>query len=108
MDEYIKREDAINVVQNYMDKKMIKSPKQEQRLFRMRIDLRVRLRNIPAADVRENVRGEWIFEKGDGMTRVDGWCCTNCKHGFHTNVPYFSDYKFCPNCGVAMRGDNND
>lgn len=60
--------------------------------------------NIPAADVRENVRGKWIFEKGDGMTCDDGWYCSNCKHGFHTNVPYFSEYNFCPNCGADMKG----
>lgn len=61
--------------------------------------------DMPAADVRENVKGEWVFEKGDMVTCCDGWYCSHCKRGFHTNVPYFKDFNFCPMCGAAMEGD---
>lgn len=94
MDEYIKRSDLIgNFPYNIS--------------FCDEGDIYNWINTIPSADVRENVRGEWIFEKGDGMTCVDGWCCSNCKHGFHTNVPYFSDFNFCPFCGARMRGETN-
>ena len=62
-----------------------------------------RIAKIPAADVRPVVRGKWKFEIGDGKTCVDGWVCTNCNCGFHTNVPYFEEFNFCPNCGAEMR-----
>lgn len=63
--------------------------------------------NIPAADVAPVVHGQWIFEKGDGQTSSDGWVCSACNCGFHTNVPYFEDFNFCPNCGADMRGEND-
>lgn len=43
--------------------------------------------------------GEWVFEKGDGKTRCDGWGCSSCGRVFHTKVPYFAEFLFCPNCG---------
>ena len=60
------------------------------------------IKKLPAADVRPVVRGKWKFEIGDGKTCVDGWVCTNCNCGFHTNVPYFEGFNFCPNCGAEM------
>lgn len=61
---------------------------------------------FPAADVRENVKGEWVFEKGDMVTCCDGWYCSHCKRGFHTNVPYFKDFNFCPWCGAEMEAND--
>ena len=46
--------------------------------------------------------GNWIFEKGDGRTCVDGHICSVCKTSYHTKVPYFAEYKYCPNCGAKM------
>lgn len=66
-------------------------------------ECREAIRDIPAADVRPVVRGSWRFEKGDGKTCVDGWVCTACNYGFHTNVPYFGGFNFCPQCGADMR-----
>lgn len=62
------------------------------------------LEAIPAADVRPVVRGEWRFKEGDGETCSDGWVCSACSCGFHTHVPYFEDFNFCPNCGAVMKG----
>ena len=47
-------------------------------------------------------RGRWIFEKGDGETCVDGYICSACGKSYHTKVPYFSEFIFCPNCGTRM------
>jgi hypothetical protein len=52
--------------------------------------------NAPTADVRENVRGEWI---STGFMEVK---CSNCKETFHE----LESANFCPNCGADMRGDN--
>ena len=55
------------------------------------------LLDIEPADVRENVRGEWI-NKGFMVAE-----CSNCKEQFHE----LEIANFCPNCGADMRGDNN-
>jgi hypothetical protein len=47
--------------------------------------------------------GHWIFEEGDGKTCVDGYVCSACNKSFHTHVPYFAEYEFCPHCGADMR-----
>lgn len=54
--------------------------------------------NQPTADVRENVRGEWI-DRGKDMTIR--WQCSECGRR-DTHI-----YNFCPNCGADMRGDND-
>lgn len=59
----------------------------------------------PTADVRENVKGEWLpqdHNKTNGMTSTAVYYypkCSVCGHcGNYTN--------FCPNCGADMRGEN--
>lgn len=47
-------------------------------------------------------QGEWIFLKAD-ETQTDGYMCSNCKKTFHTRVPYFSEFSFCPICGARMQ-----
>lgn len=58
-----------------------------------------------SADVRENVKGEWIDEKrlsyeydGNEVTLVT-WKCSKC--GEETNIRS----NFCPDCGADMRGE---
>lgn len=45
--------------------------------------------------------GKWIFEKA-GNDCTDGYICSECGRSFHTKVPYFSEFNFCPNCGAQM------
>lgn len=67
---------------------------------------------IPAADVREVVRGKWeevdrtpIFE---GMGEHSTYRCSSCRAYQFYDV--FNDgtarYNFCPNCGADMREEN--
>ena len=49
----------------------------------------------PTADVRENVKGEWV-ELRNGVKR-----CSVCK--FTSN--HLMTDNFCPNCGADMRGE---
>ena len=55
----------------------------------------------PAADVRENVRGEWeIMEDADGCTY---YRCSAChRYRFH-NGAMLKKYRFCPICGAENR-----
>lgn len=48
--------------------------------------------------------GRWKFEKGDNKATIDGWICTACNYGYHTKVPYFECFKYCPMCGARMDG----
>lgn len=53
----------------------------------------------PTADVRENVKGEWIFPYGDKKYKR----CSACGKTFYS-IPSTSN--FCPNCGADMRGES--
>lgn len=57
------------------------------------IAFRMMINEIPAADVRENVRGEWI------KIHWKAFRCSECK-GISE---YYTD--FCPNCGCLMKGE---
>lgn len=67
--------------------------------------------DIPTADVRENVRGEWLPHpiKGNREWDVCSACGTGCKrreYGIHANgKKWVTEYNFlfCPNCGADMR-----
>lgn len=67
-------------------------------------NIRVFIDQMPTADVRENVRGEW-FDHCDDNDFIDGIECSNCGHTWSL----ISDKSnFCPNCGADMRGDHAD
>lgn len=58
------------------------------------------LRSIPAADVRENVRGQWTSP--DGIST-----CSNCGKAAPYDVEgdiimYWPNLNYCPNCGAKM------
>ena len=61
---------------------------------------------VPSADVRENVRGEWIENNGRY-----GWHCNQCNkdnvYAYITGNDGSHELQdnFCPNCGADMRGD---
>ena len=81
-DDFIKREDAINAVL-------------EQLPVCFEMDaVESALMELPAADVREVVRGRWI-EKG-GV-----WECPECKAAYKARLLYIKP-NFCPNCGAKM------
>ena len=49
-------------------------------------------------------KGYWIFQKAN-EEQTDGYECSACHRTFHTRVPYFSEFNFCPVCGADMKGD---
>lgn len=56
---------------------------------------------VPTADVRENVRGEWIVKK-------DIINCSVCKRCSWSKSyeDLVRSFNFCPNCGADMRGES--
>ena len=54
--------------------------------------------SYPTADVRENVKGEWLY-KGLDFEIDSLYQCSACKH-YH-----WSKSNYCPNCGADMRGE---
>ena len=61
------------------------------------------VKNVPAADVRENVRGEWLHRtycfNGD-IGGLSMYQCSKCDF-----IVLTDEYNFCPNCGADMRGE---
>ena len=91
MSDYIKREDAIEIIARHDD------TDGTIKVFSGRF-VNGLISAIPPADVRENVKGEWIDRGKDMMLR---WQCSECGRR-DTHI-----YNFCPDCGADMRGDNN-
>ena len=67
------------------------------------------VKKISTADVRENVRGEWIEFDSD-EDKYDIIKCSCCKHIFTVDSYHWTDigfvkddFNFCPNCGADMR-----
>ena len=85
MAEYIKREDAINVVNGQSALTMSRKRVIDQ------------ISAIPAADVVPVVHGEWLLRhEGHGHY----WECSVC----HKNPCIYvtKDTSYCPNCGAKM------
>ena len=61
---------------------------------------------IPAADVRPVVRSHWR-ECQDHYYGWNIWECMNCHEEFvlEEGTPVDNEYKFCPNCGARMDGE---
>ena len=84
MDDYIKREDAIKPLEGW------------------NISGEMILATVPTADVRENVRGEWIEPQKEGCTVWDKRAYAQCSICGYKQ--YFGREKnFRPNCGADMR-----
>lgn len=52
---------------------------------------------IPAADVRENKRGKWMYDDdvNTGLYAI----CSCCKESIYQAFEFY----YCPNCGADMR-----
>ena len=64
------------------------------------------IKEMPTADVRENVRGEWIRRD----SRYIGWIsfdCSVCGETLELDRETSNDFKYCPFCGADMRREDN-
>lgn len=69
------------------------------------------LRDYPAADVRPVVRGEWMYDEDScELSGEDSIKCSICGNEYVLDEWGMDDFtnlmKFCPNCGVDMRKEN--
>lgn len=86
MDDYIKRKDAL-----------IAASEDEG----FGISIRRRIRQIPAADVRENIHGNWV---GIDDFPYEVFECDRCGYIIEFAIKEHLA-NFCPNCGADMRGE---
>ena len=85
MSEYIKKEDAL---------KMIEQNRDQICIYRA-------VEALPTVSFPDREKGEWIpmYDRwGDIVTTVCGYECSKCGEWNADND------KFCPNCGADMRG----
>lgn len=93
MDEYIKREDAINLLWLYADESCASVVSDFE--------------NLPAADVAEVRHGRWEdktnISRAEVEQRVD---CSVCGQIFWTTAVL--SFNYCPNCGALMKEDEHE
>lgn len=94
MDEYIKREDAVDTVLDaYFNTPQVNL---KGELFYIKI------LKIPASDVAPVVHGRWAHLGGDE------WCCSACGFVITTEGSWDKPTKkYCEDCGARMDGDSN-
>ena len=70
------------------------------------------INGIPSAEP-EQKKGEWKYSKNEAGH--DGYFCSECEtfipwyyEYYHSAVDMIFDYKFCPNCGAEMRGEDEN
>lgn len=88
MTDYISRDSAIEAVHNHFDEGGFNCYDDGQ----MMLD---KIMDLPAAPVREVVRGRWISER-----------CSACGEWAPSDgYGWIRETKYCPNCGADMRED---
>lgn len=111
MDDYISREAAIEQIACLLRQKF--SLSDDVRLYLEGIkDADIRIRSVPAANVRPVVRGVWIRRHDDSCTAT----CSVCGNENHYAFCIMSlkeqlisqQDMFCPFCGADMRGETGD
>lgn len=69
------------------------------------MDIAIMVEEAPAASVRENVKGEWLWF---GDCSNAGLYCSVCRNKIHkVKTPKKKTSNFCPNCGADMTGGND-
>lgn len=113
MPDYIEREALTNSLDELCDRVCLYSKKNRAVMcgacpLGHAFDL---VEDIPAANVREVVRGEWkqIEEVNDGgplsawlLSRYHTYACSICGYKFLNLHEDDRMYNFCPNCGAKM------
>lgn len=91
MDDYIKRADALKM-------KFHDGINDDGQLYVPYRDVEKHLRQLPAADVRENIHGNWV---GIDDFPYEEFECDRC--GYIIEVASGASFaNFCPNCGADM------
>lgn len=94
MDEYIKKEDIEQKIQDGLNNLVFGHDA---------IEVLGMIYEMPAADVAPVRHGRWK-EADDG----DGIVCSLCGTDFCTLIYDTEYFNYCPNCGAKMDGDTDD
>ena len=104
--EYIKREAVLSAVGELFTICSHSLPNELGHHYVVEKDIEIfynYVKDIPTADVKPVVRGEWIgtFDGyADGNPVYDEWQCSVCGCVVEDDEPRWN---FCPNCGADMR-----
>ena len=101
MADYIKREEVYDQLDRWA--RDLNNPQVYQR-----DDARCVIDGIPSADVAPVRHGKWIK---DDVFGIPVYRCSACDKEFWLSAddtPQGSSYRYCPNCGARMDGDEND
>lgn len=52
--------------------------------------------------VSEETRAKISKAKDGNFYATCDYLCSACGRSYHTKVPYFSEFHFCPSCGAKM------
>ena len=109
MNDLISRQDAIDAVDERIQTLLKDETFRQKCGDRDLYGVKRLIQNIPPADVRENVKGEWI-DKEYGIGKCHATCsaCREISQGNAEDNGFGYDYsfsKYCPNCGADMRGE---
>lgn len=105
MDDYISRQAAIDAIDNCTKFKVTED------FYTIYInEVEEAIANVPTADIRENVKGEWLADNDREKSMM--WRCSVCGRiayyppiGSREAFAKHCGYAFCPNCGADMRGE---
>lgn len=89
--DYITKESALSCFHDWIDRYGHEHSADEMTEYQ-------RIEDLPVADVRPVVRGEWVYEEPNGANNFKGcYWCDQC------HQPINHKKNFCPNCGADMR-----
>ena len=98
MSDYIKRENALNALREYLVTK-----------------LKTAIRRLPSADVAPVRHGMWVdvdrmqmHDLHGVLTWGNSFMCTECNFKTFAVEGHMSQYHYCPNCGARMDGENGE
>lgn len=71
-------------------------------------EYREKIKAMPAAGVQPIKYGRWEYYKNNGI--FDTHKCTLCgeKYEMYMDIEPTTIYKYCPNCGARMDGEQNE
>ena len=101
MSDYIKREDAEKLFDEYRPMMAIKT-----------CEYGIELKKIPSADVAPVRHGRWIVGDSLPMHDIAGnlswgnwYTCNQCEFKTYAIERHITQYNYCPNCGARMDGE---
>ena len=105
-DEYIRREDAIEEIDKWLDAVGTALVGKGMSYYGELIGC---IEDTPAADVAPVVHGKWVHSRYDRSSeQFDVVKCSRCGLEAYAMAYHVRDGNYCPRCGARMDGGNED